>query len=129
MVQIVADHIVGTAHDFTGCGYGYVEGVDFVGSCTGVTLPFLDLAPSFHRLSLTSHRLFTAFPWHRTVFSPPFLGMALSFSMPAGAMVLNGRTDSPGPSYGSDIIFRRCNFGGAPKGAFVDHMGEVLTSH
>lgn len=39
--------------------------------------------------------------------------------------VLNGRTARGG--YGSDLIFRRCNFGGAPKGAFVDHMGEVLT--
>ena len=78
LVKIVAEHIEGTCQDFTGCGYGYVEGIAFVGSCTG-------------------------------------------------AMVLNGRTSSPGPNYGSDLIFRRCNFGGAPKGAFVDHMGEVLT--
>lgn len=77
LVQIVADKIDGTAHDFTGCGYGYIEGIDFVGQCSG-------------------------------------------------AMVLNGRTASGG--YGSDLIFRRCNFGGAPRGAFVDHMGEVCKS-
>eukprot|EP01043_Picozoa_sp_COSAG02_P007179 COSAG02_NODE_211_length_28730_cov_5.599490_19_plen_307_part_00 len=76
LVQIIADQVNSTAHDFTGCGYGYIEGIDFVGHCSG-------------------------------------------------AMVLNGRTASGG--YGSDLIFRRCNFGGAPRGAFVDHMGEVIT--
>jgi hypothetical protein len=78
LVQIVADHVNGTAHDFTGCGYGFIEGIDFVGSCSG-------------------------------------------------AMVLNGRTSTGG--YGSDLIFRRCNFGGAAKGAFVDHMVRAFSRH
>ena len=38
LVQIIADHIKGTAHDFTGCGYGYIEGIAFVGSCSGAVV-------------------------------------------------------------------------------------------
>eukprot|EP00039_Didymoeca_costata_P031503 m.35076 g.35076 ORF g.35076 m.35076 type:complete len:526 (-) comp8828_c0_seq1:118-1695(-) len=73
---ILADNIMGTAHDFTASSYGVVQGIAFAGTATG-------------------------------------------------AMVLNGKTLPNG--YGSDITYRDCNFGNGQKGAFVNHMGEVLT--
>ena len=39
--------------------------------------PCLSLTLHFHRLSLTSHCLSTAFPWHFTAFSAPFLDFPL----------------------------------------------------
>ena len=53
----------------------------------------------------------------------------IAFVGGAEVMVLNGRTtDSEyGCIYGSDIVWRGCNFAGGSRAAFANHMGEVLT--
>ena len=35
VTTILADHVVGTAHDFTGASYGLIEGISFSGVASG----------------------------------------------------------------------------------------------
>jgi hypothetical protein len=52
----------------------------------------------------------------------------IAFTGGAEVMVLNGRTSNStagGGIYGSDILWRGCNFAGGSLASFVNHMGEA----